>query len=162
MRHVWRMRHRLAILGLWGCQMTAEGTEKSQQCHKYFVQYSKFAAERPQVRTGGWQTFFLPRAPSDLVTPLLICTEMHTPSIFGKPLQPFLDWVSRVCYRPDNRAGHGTASLRCDCKSPAFRAACASAKSCRRISPSVFRPERFLISFLSHQRGTSHSILRLS
>jgi len=44
--------------------------EKSQQCHKYFFQYSTFASERPQVRIWGRQTCFLPRAPSNLVMPL--------------------------------------------------------------------------------------------
>ena len=46
-----------------GHRMTAGGTAKCQQCHKYFLQYSTFASERPQVRTWGRQTFFLPRAP---------------------------------------------------------------------------------------------------
>jgi len=35
------------------------GAEKSQQCHKYFLQYSTFASERLQVRTWGFQTRFL-------------------------------------------------------------------------------------------------------
>jgi len=43
---------------------------KSQPFHKYFLQYSKFPSERPQVWTWGRQTCFLPRAPSNLVTPL--------------------------------------------------------------------------------------------
>jgi len=50
--------------------MVAGDTEKSQQCHKYFLQYSTFASERPQVQTWGRQTCFLPRAPSNLVAPL--------------------------------------------------------------------------------------------
>jgi len=29
------------------------GVEKSQQCHRYFLQYSTFASERPQARTWG-------------------------------------------------------------------------------------------------------------
>ena len=45
------------------------GAEESQQCHKYFLQYSVFASERRQIRTWGRQTRFLPRAPSNLVTP---------------------------------------------------------------------------------------------
>jgi len=36
-----------------GRRITAEGAEKSQQCHKYFLPYSAFASERPQVRTWG-------------------------------------------------------------------------------------------------------------
>jgi len=43
---------------------------KSQQCHKYFLQYSKFACERAQVRICGRKTCFLPRTPFNLVTPL--------------------------------------------------------------------------------------------
>jgi len=50
--------------------MTAEGAEKSQQCHKYFLQYTTFASERPQVRIWGRQSALLARAPSNLVTPL--------------------------------------------------------------------------------------------
>ena len=49
---------------LWGGRITAGGrrtaggAEKSQQRNKYFVQYSTFAFERPQVRTWGRQTCF--------------------------------------------------------------------------------------------------------
>ena len=50
--------------------MISEGAEKSQQCHNYFLQYSTFASERPQVRISGRQTCFMPRAPSNFVTPL--------------------------------------------------------------------------------------------
>jgi len=59
-----------------GRQMTAGDAEKSQQSHKYFLQYSTFATGRPQVRKWGRQTCFLPRAPSNLVAPLLLicCT----------------------------------------------------------------------------------------
>ena len=35
---------------LQGRQIIAGGAEKSQQCHKYFLQYSKFAFERTQTR----------------------------------------------------------------------------------------------------------------
>jgi len=34
---------------LQGRPITAGGAEKSQQCHKYFLQYSKFAFERTQI-----------------------------------------------------------------------------------------------------------------
>jgi len=34
---------------LQGRRITAGGAEKSQQCHKYFLQYSKVAFERTQV-----------------------------------------------------------------------------------------------------------------
>jgi len=55
---------------LWGRRITAGGAEKSQQCHKYFLQYSTFASERPLLRKWGRQTCFLLRAPSNLVTTL--------------------------------------------------------------------------------------------
>jgi len=51
-------------------RMTAEGAEKSQQSHKYFLHYSTFASERSQFRTRWRQTCFLPWALSNLVTPL--------------------------------------------------------------------------------------------
>jgi len=51
-------------------KITAGETENSQQCRKYILQYSTFAFERPQSRTWWRQTCFLPRAPSNLVTPL--------------------------------------------------------------------------------------------
>jgi len=54
-----------------GRQISAGGPEKSQQFHNYFLQCSKFPSERTQVRTLGRQTCFLPRAQSNLVTPLL-------------------------------------------------------------------------------------------
>ena len=34
---------------LQGRRITAGGAEKSQQCHKYFLQYSKIAFERTQT-----------------------------------------------------------------------------------------------------------------
>jgi len=34
---------------LQGHRITAGRDEKSQQCHKYFLQYSKFAFERTQI-----------------------------------------------------------------------------------------------------------------
>jgi len=36
-----------------GRRITAGGAKKSQQCHKYFRQYSTFASEKHQVRTRG-------------------------------------------------------------------------------------------------------------
>jgi len=45
-------------------------TAGSSKSPKHFSQYSTFASERPQVRTWGRQTCFLPRAPSNLVTSL--------------------------------------------------------------------------------------------
>jgi len=46
------------------------GAEKFRQCHKRFLQYSTFASKKPQSRTWGRQTCFLPRVPSSLATPL--------------------------------------------------------------------------------------------
>jgi len=54
-------RHSPGTESLWGHQITAEAANKFQQCHKYFVPYSTFVSERPQVRTWGHQTFFLLR-----------------------------------------------------------------------------------------------------
>jgi len=51
--------------------------ERPQQCHKYFLQYSKFASERAQERPCGRQTCFLPRTPSNLVTPLTMAHPGH-------------------------------------------------------------------------------------
>jgi len=50
---------------LKGRRITGGGAEKSQQCHKYFLQYSKFAFERTQIyrgaklRPGGAPNLFL-------------------------------------------------------------------------------------------------------
>jgi len=46
------------------------GAEKFQQCCMYFLQCSILALERPKVRTWKRQTCFLPRVPSNRVTPL--------------------------------------------------------------------------------------------
>ena len=47
------------------------GRRKSQQYHKCFLQCNAFDSERPQIRTWGRQSCFLPRAPSNLATPRL-------------------------------------------------------------------------------------------
>jgi len=39
-----------------GAPNNCRGAEKSQQCHKHFLQYSKFAFERPQTQIWGRQT----------------------------------------------------------------------------------------------------------
>jgi len=57
--------------------------EKSQPCHKYFIQHNTFASEKTQVRTQGRQTCFSQRAPSNLAT-LLAARQ----SIFTKPQSP--------------------------------------------------------------------------
>ena len=71
------------------------GRQTSQQCHKYFLQFSTFASERPQVRTWGHQTCFLPRAPSNLVTSLTIRT-MEIATILTK-LMVNSDILSTEC-----------------------------------------------------------------
>ena len=53
-----------------GRRITVRGAEKSQQCHKYFLQYSTFASERHQVRTRECQNCILSRVPSSLVKAL--------------------------------------------------------------------------------------------
>ena len=70
------------------------GAEKSQQCHKYFLQYSTLASEIPPVRTWGRQTCFLPRAPSYCVTPL------HTPKGLKDILAIFLKTVKYSSWNP--------------------------------------------------------------
>jgi len=65
--------------GQCGGRWITGGAEKSQQCRKYFLQYITFSPERPQVRTWGRQTWFLPRAPPNLVTSLLAA---HTTAKF--------------------------------------------------------------------------------
>ena len=54
-----------------GRRITVGGAAKSQQYHKYIIQDSTLASERPQVQTWGRQTCFLPRAPPNLVALLL-------------------------------------------------------------------------------------------
>jgi len=44
-----------------GRRIITAGGEKSQKCRKFFLQHSKIASERAQVRTWGRQTCFLPR-----------------------------------------------------------------------------------------------------
>jgi len=46
--------------------------EKSQQCHKHFLQYTTFTSKISQVRTWRRQTCFLLRAISNLVTHLTL------------------------------------------------------------------------------------------
>jgi len=58
---------------LWGRRMTAGGDEKSNQCHKYFLQYSTFASERFQARTWGRQT--IPSCPRHHLISFRPCLE---------------------------------------------------------------------------------------
>ena len=54
-----------------GRRITAAGAEKSEQCHKYFLQYSAVQLfSKDLFPTWGRQTYFLLRAPSNLVTPM--------------------------------------------------------------------------------------------
>jgi len=64
---------------LWGLCITAGGAENSQQCHKYFLQYSKFVFERTQVRPRGRQTYF---CPGRHLTSLRPCMCSKLPLIF--------------------------------------------------------------------------------
>jgi len=66
------------------------GTEKSQQCRKYFLQYSTFTLKRPYVRTWGRQSCSLPQIPSNRGTTLVswgIWSKAFSRST--KPLQTF-------------------------------------------------------------------------
>ena len=56
-----------------GRRITMGGAENFQQCHKYLLQYSKFASIRPQIQMCDRQICFFPLAPSNLVTPLVSC-----------------------------------------------------------------------------------------
>jgi len=78
------------------------GTEKSQQCRKYFLQYSTFAPEKTEIRKWGRQTCFLPRAPSNLGTPLdrTYADWVHT---IVHPMHRSLTavfWKVEGCYTP--------------------------------------------------------------
>jgi len=46
-------------------RLTENVSAKKKSFRKYFFQYSTFAPRRPQIRTRGRQTCFLPRAPSN-------------------------------------------------------------------------------------------------
>jgi len=69
-RITWAPNHYGGSESLRGARNDCEGVKKAQQCHRYFLQNNTFAPERPQVRTWGHRTCFLPRVPSTLVTPL--------------------------------------------------------------------------------------------
>ena len=75
--------------------------EKSQQCHKYILQYSKFASEIPHVRTWGRQTCpgFLSRAPSNLVTPLSVSSH-EVQNVTFLPLRLCYE-KTRTCFSKD-------------------------------------------------------------
>jgi len=47
--------------------------QKSQQCHKYFLQYSTFASARPQVRTWGAKFCSCPGRHLTSLCPCLLC-----------------------------------------------------------------------------------------
>jgi len=70
-----------------GCRIISGSAESLQEAPKSpnnitstFFTYGTFASERPQVRTLGRQTCFLPRAPSNLVTRLTA----KSPILFGR------------------------------------------------------------------------------
>jgi len=61
------------------------GAKQSQQCHKYFFQYSTFSSEKPKFRTWVRQICFLSRAPSNLVTPLMVLAKWrHSRSRYSR------------------------------------------------------------------------------
>jgi len=78
------------------------GGQKSQQCHKHFLQRSTFVSERPQVRTWGRQTCFLPQAPSNLVTPLYITTVSQHGEICLQKYLPISGKLSITNYLQEN------------------------------------------------------------
>jgi len=55
-----------------GRRVTMRAPKNPNNVTSTVLQCSTFASERPQVRAWGRQTCFLPRAPSDLVTPLAV------------------------------------------------------------------------------------------
>ena len=58
------------------------------------IQYCTFTSERPQFRTWGCQTCFLPRAPSNLVTPLLrrLCPAEVNTCVYRESWTPIRVW----------------------------------------------------------------------
>jgi len=82
-----------------GVESLREDAEKSQQCHKYFLQYSRFTSEGHQVRTRGRQTCFLPRAPSSLVTPLVWRILQQVISLpYAVTSHCWVSVLDRICY----------------------------------------------------------------
>ena len=85
------------------------GRQKSQQYHKYILQYSTFASERPHFRTWGCQTCFLPQVQSNLVTPLsaLIKNE-HTAHMYRgiKTLKHNMRTTLRLAYHSCKNLTH--------------------------------------------------------
>ena len=77
--------------------------EKAQQCHKYFLQYSTFASERPQVWTWGRQTCLLSRAPSNLVTSLAWGAKKRFKKLYIK-----ISIFAKQFLRPRQSDAHGT------------------------------------------------------
>jgi len=82
------------------------GRHKSQQCHRYFLQYSAFASERSQVRTWGGQTCLLPRAPSNLVKPLLLRQQSQKSRFVGAAMLIFHSCVFSHCTVQNYEAYH--------------------------------------------------------
>jgi len=60
------------------------GAENPNNVTSTVLQCSTFASEKPQVRIWGRQTCFLPRAPSDLVTPLAVIQYSSAFSMYMK------------------------------------------------------------------------------
>jgi len=93
-------------------RITAEGTEMSQQCHitSTFFNTVHLLPKRAQVGTWGQQTCFLPRAPSNLVTPhaydgfspLSPCAGSCARSAVARPISD----LTRVRQRPFTQLVH--------------------------------------------------------
>jgi len=69
--------------------MTAEGAEKSEQCHKYFLQYCTFASENSVSNMG---------APSNLVTPLaelMLCRMTRMFAVIDEKRSPVAQYFCR-------------------------------------------------------------------
>ena len=103
------------VMGRW---MTAGGTIKSQQCHMYFLQYSTFASERPQVRTRGRQTSFLPQAPCDVnrVTPLtwlLVISNIKCCNKYNNQAESYREGAGSIIALAPNRCGGAKKSKQC-------------------------------------------------
>ena len=100
-----------------GRRITAWNSGKSQKCHKYFLQYSAFTSEEPQVRTWGRQTCFLPQAPSNLITPLptIDCFDVsHWFPRFCSSMRSFptRSGSQRGPYRPPGAVGNSRGAVK--------------------------------------------------
>ena len=73
-----------------GREMTAGDEKKSQQCHKYLLQYSTLLQKDLRFEHRGDKLASCPRAPSNLVTPLIECLVRTTSHGTLRPFNSFL------------------------------------------------------------------------